>query len=206
MRTTALILAAATALCCVSCGKSSSSDENDTNITGKWRINGEGADGGYIFEDNGTACVYFNPVDTYFENGDLFLSGTHVGGDRLSYDGDILKATLMDEDILILDRIGEPDASSYEGSYVITGGTMLEGIMKSLNIDTNEPPELQFRVEDNKATVVAVDVIDYTFDGKTLDLRGKHGFPSSSGEAERKGSSITIKRENGTSRTLNKVK
>jgi hypothetical protein len=78
--------------------------------------------------------------------------------------------------------------------------------MKSLNIDTNEPPELQFRVEDNKATVVAVDVIDYTFDGKTLDLRGKHGFPSSSGEAERKGSSITIKRENGTSRTLNKVK
>lgn len=200
------MLAAATALCCVSCGKGSSSVENDTDITGKWRINGEGADGGYIFEDNGTACVYYNPVNTYFENGDLFISGTHVGGDRLSFDGDILKATLMDEEVLVLDRIGEPDASSYEGDYVITGGKMLDGIMDSLNIDTNDPPELQFRVENSQAAIVAVDVIDYTFDGKTLDLKGKHGFPSSSGEAERKGSSITIKRENGTSRTLNKVK
>ena len=48
--------------------------------------------------------------------------------------------------------------------------------------------------------------MDYTFDGKTLDLKGKHGFPSSSGETERSGDKLTIKRNDGKSRVLNKVK
>ncbi|MCR4863141.1 MAG: hypothetical protein K5884_11120 [Ruminococcus sp.] len=207
MRITAMILAAATALCCVSCGKSSSSSsEVDTNIVGMWSISGEGADGGYIFEDNGTASVYFKPDNTYFENDAFFIYGTHVGGDRLKFDGDILTAEVLNENFLTLDRVGEPDKTTFNGDYVITGGTMLETIIQSLGFPENEKPELHFRVEDNKATIVAVDAMDYTFDGKTLDFKGKHGFPSSSGETERSGDKLTIKRNDGKSRVLNKVK
>ena len=121
MRITAMILAAATALCCVSCGKSSSSSsEVDTNIVGMWSISGEGADGGYIFEDNGTASVYFKPDNTYFEDDAFFIYGTHVGGDRLKFDGDILTAEVLNENFLTLDRVGEPDKTTFNGDYVIT--------------------------------------------------------------------------------------
>lgn len=206
LKITALIIAAATALCCVSCGNKSSSSENDTNITGRWSIEDEGAEGGYIFDNNGTASVYYKPENTYFEDGEFFFFGTHVGGDRLKYDGDILTAEIMEKNVITLDRVGEPAPSDFNGDYIVTGGTMLDSIIKSLGFDGTDKPEIHFRVEDNKAIVVAVDAMDYVYDGTRLELKGKHGFPSSDGEAERSGDTLRIKRSDGGERVLNKVK
>lgn len=198
----ALLIAAAMAAAFTSCGKSS----KDIDITGTWRISDESFNGGYIFDEDGTASVYIYPEDMYFSDGALFISGTHFGGDKLKYDGDILQADLPGETALILDRTGEPDPDSFEGEYLLTGGSYRENVALGMGADSAENVEILFNIENNKIKVTAAHTINYSFDGDELVLKGLNGFPNSRGKAELKDGKLSVKRSDGGERLLIKEK
>ncbi|MBR4628436.1 MAG: hypothetical protein IKO47_12240 [Ruminococcus sp.] len=203
MRARLLLIAAAAAIACTACGKSSKSSEND--IKGMWSVSDDSFDGGYIFGEDGRAGVYLYPKDMYFSDGCLFISGTLFSENDLVYDGDILRAVVLGNDALILDRTGEPDTSSYDGEYLLTGGSMRDSIASGMGAASPENAEILFNVEDERIRVTAANTIDYSFDGEKLDLKGRNGFPDSSGEAELSDGVLSVKRADGGVRVLKKV-
>lgn len=193
----ALLIAAAMAAVCVSCGKS-----KDTDITGTWRISDESFNGGYIFNEDGTGGVYIYPDDMYFSDGALFISGTRFGSDNLKYDGDILQADILGQTALVLDRTGEPLPESYDGEYLLTGGSYRESIALGMGVESAEAAEILISIEGERIKITAAHTIDYTFDGDKLSLKGHNGFPDSSGKAELKGNKLTVERVDGGERLL----
>jgi len=192
-----LMAAAVTAAVCVSCGKS-----KDTDITGTWRIEDESFNGGYVFSDDGTADVYIYPDDMYFSDGALFISGTHFGSDDISYDGDILQADILGLTALILDRTGEPAPDTFDGEYLLTGGSYRESIALGMGAESAEEAEIYISIEGEKVKITAANTIDYTFDDGKLSLKGRNGFPDSSGKAVLKGDKLTVERVDGEKRVL----
>ena len=198
----AILIAAAAAAVCTSCGKRS----DDADITGTWSISGESFKGGYIFNEDGSGSVYVYPEDMYFSDGALFIAGTHFGGSNLTYDGDILKADVPGETALILDRTGEPDPDSYDGEYLLTGGSCRESIALGMGVDSPEEAEILFDISGDTIRVTAANTIEYDFSGGKLVLKGRNGFPDSSGKAELDGDKLTVSRSDGGERILIKEK
>ena len=201
-RGTSLVTAAALAITCSGCG---SKDKNATDLTGRWQIVGEGAEGGYVFSSGGQASIYICPEDIYFDDGMLVFGDAVITGSSLSFDGDILSADFQGTEILTLDRTGEPDSSTFNGEYVIKSGEVLDIISSMLGVSGDDMPEFRMNIADKSTTVTAVDIMEYSYDGKTFEFKGKYGLADSSGEAELSGDELAIKRSDGSERRLKRV-
>lgn len=191
---------AASLLAFTSCGNGRSSSGVD--ITGTWRVNDEGFTGGYVFGSDGTADIYVCPDNIYFLGGDLFIAGIHIGSSDLSYDGNILRAEILGEEAVVLDRTGEAVPDSYEGDYILTGGSLRENIAHGMGITDAGSAELHFTVNSSSIRITAADAVDYSIDGSTLSFKGHNGFPDSSGEFELSGNTLSVTRTDGTKRVL----
>jgi len=202
MRISILLAAAAVGMACVSCG---SGKKEQVDIKGMWSISDDSVDGGYIFGDDGLADVYIYPADSSFNDSGLLFGGVYIPIKDISYDGDILSAKCQDEDFFTADRIGEPDADSYNGEYVFKSGTLAESIMSSVGITEPADTELRMLVEEGRIRVTVMDAIEYSFDGDELELKGRNGIPDSSGDAELSGDKITVERSDGSQRVLTRI-
>lgn len=193
-----LIAAAAVCLACVSCG----SGKKKVDIEGKWKISDEPFNGGYIFGSDDLADVYVYPENTYLSDGGFFIYKSHIPKDGVSFDGDILSLKSLNEELLLLDRDGEPDKDSYQGNYRVVSGKMREAILQSLGVKEADSAVLDMTIEGEKIRFTAIDVLEYSFDGKKIKFKGKNGLPDSSGDAELSDNRLTIKRSDGGSRVL----
>ena len=198
MRLAYLTAAAALCLACASCG----SEKKKVDIEGMWRISDEAFNGGYIFGSDDMADLYVYPANTYLSDGEFFIYNTHIPKDGVAFDGDVLSLKSMGEELLLLDREGEPDKDSYQGNYRVVSGKMREAILQYLGVKEADSAVLDMSIEDEKIRFTANDVIEYSFDGEKIEFKGKNGLPDSSGDAELSDGKLTIKRADGGSRVL----
>ena len=203
MRISLILAAAAVCAACVSCG---SKTKEQIDIKGMWSISDKDVEGGYIFGEDGLADVYMYPADSFFNENGLTFSGSYIPKKNISFDGNLLTVTMQGEELFTADRTDEPDTNSYNGEYTFISGKLADNIIESVGITDAGNTELRMLVEDDRIRVTVKDAIEYSFDGDRLELKGRNGIPDSSGDAELSGDTITVEREDGSSRVLTRIR
>ncbi len=114
----------------------------DENIYGTWS-NGEN---GYTFQEDRFVSLPMDitPSLSFTDDGSLMMNETEIPKDMIEFDGTVLKPVYATEefddtvDVVILERKGEPDSSTYDGTYTMTGGRYFELIANYLGCETDK--------------------------------------------------------------------
>jgi len=145
----------------------------DQALIGTWK----GELTGYRFQDNRKVSLImdFSSSMHFNSDGTFTFSGETYGKDDLSFDGSILKASFVYEpeegeevsddmlepvDILMLERKGEADSSTFDGVYDVIGGEYVGLIAGNLAI-APENLFLEAEIDGENLYFTAVDYCDY---------------------------------------------
>lgn len=199
--------------CITGCSDKKVGSENDnSSIAGTWLLSGEdGADKGYIFDEKGNVSLYSDISDSlYFEDGDFVFGEDRVENEMINYDGDILEVKYMDELLLVLDRVGDPNPSDFDGEYMVGECVMQKALIQGMSADFTEPPPMCLSIADGSSILVVIGAMDYKFSGDRIEfsnyIGGKSVVDDISGKAELSGDVLTIECANGTKRVLERQK
>ncbi len=204
-RLTALLLSALmlAALCIGCAGKNNS-------IIGKWSYSDTDTYGGYIFGDNGKVSIFHDISESiHFENDAFVFADNRIEGSGISYDGSLLTVEDSGQSLMELRRTGEDSPGNKDGEYRLEGGIMLSSLKLSMDIPVDSEAVILLDIYGSSVTITAVDIMDYSYDGKLLKFSG---YPAGQGASEESsgnetvisGDEMRIKRSDGSERTLKK--
>ena len=203
----------AAALCLTGCSGKEKSPESDTSsIVGTWLISGAGEKAeGYIFDENGSVSLYSDISDyMYFEDGDFVFGENLIENELIKYDGDTLTVKYMDEPALVLDRIGDPVPESFAGEYMLGNCVMQKALAQGMTSGFDMIPEMCLSIDEGSTMLVAIGVMNYKFDGESIEftdfIGGQSVVGDISGKAELNGDTLTIECSDGSKRVLEREK
>lgn len=159
----------------------------DTEIIGKW-WNGKN---GYIFgEDRKVSLIMdFSSMNINFtSDGQFNKAGEIIGKDDIQYDGKnlIVNYKTIDENnmadvniIINMERNDAENPDSFDGSYTIYGGLLMEYLAENVGISLNDvkkDDDIEFLAEvDGESLILTVEnYCDYETLGNSLEMFSKY--------------------------------
>lgn len=154
----------------------------DTDIIGKWW---NGATG-YIFGENRKVSLVmdFSNMDINFtSDGEFNKAGEIISKDDISYDGKSLMVQYKSETdvdiILNMERNDAENPDSFDGSYTIYGGLLMEYVAANVGIsldDVKKGDEIEFLAEvDGESLILTVEnFCDYETIDDSLEMFSKY--------------------------------
>lgn len=210
-RFTAGIIACVCAGACFSgcSGKNKSSAADPYALVGTWElVSGDNeARSGYIFGDDGKVSLYSDISDSMrFEDGDFVFGEERVKNETIQYDGDKMTVNHMDRPLLVLDRVGAADTESFDGEYVVGNCVMQKTLIQSMAASFSEPPTICLSIKGTSAIVMAVNIMDYSYNGDSIEFSNYNGgtevINDVSGKTKLSGDELVIECRNGKERRL----
>lgn len=192
----------ASALClgmCTSCGSL------DKKIVGVWEatdISSSEIDKGYLeFKENGSGNIIMDTSSIIHVEDKNIIMGS---GDQeltfpeqyIDYDGQTLKLTINDQDILTLESETNTGKDSYNGTYTLLSGVLYDAISSGLGQNNSsfntDNVKVTFELEDKKSTATFNDIFSYKVNKKTLEIEGFASLIGSSSDGSPVKSEIKI--------------
>lgn len=142
----------------------------DSDIVGRWKMDGiedSGVDsGGIQFDADGTGSIYENITSImHFESGGLYVGGITLDSSYFSYDGTAFDLTIEGESLLKMERVGAPSPDSYDGTYTLSSGSLLDSIISAVSdsdeIDSNNL-NIEMTFENSTCIVLFKDMFTFT--------------------------------------------
>ncbi len=157
-------------------GSRTSSGKIDSDLVGMW----SNGNSGYKFDENGKASLImdFSSIMGFKDDGTFNANGQQLDKDKIVVDGDNIRiyndftdpetGVESEVDFLVMKSKGDIDTGTYNGSYEVLGGGLMEFVASRLNVDSNIlTVEADFA--DDSAIVNVLDFLDY--DAKDGELK-----------------------------------
>lgn len=168
-RIAAVLAAFSIAACVTGCsGEKEGNDEAasstvDSNLVGEWYYAAAGANMMFTEDNKVSASMDYTSVMYFDEAQNLVISGTAIPAD---YDGTTLSVTVEGMNMFILERKGEADPDSLDGTYRLTGGDLYTE-MAAVYEGTVTEDTMQMVIE-GQTMKILMEFANYEADGSTL--------------------------------------
>lgn len=190
-------------------GKNKSSAADQSALVGAWELVGDDnkTERGYIFGEDGKVSLY-NDISDYmhFEDGDFVFGEERVKNETIQYDGDKMTVNYMDRPLLVLDRVGEADTESFDGEYVVEDCIIRKNLISGMAASASAIQAVCFSIKGSSVIVMAVNVMDYKYNGDSIEFSNYVGGESVvediSGKAKLSGDELVIECRSGKERRL----
>lgn len=189
--------------------KNKSSSDDSSALAGTWELVSEDneANSGYIFGEDGKVSLYSDISDSVrFDGGDFIIGDERIKNEAIQYDGDKITVNHMNRPLLVLDRIGAADTEGFDGEYIVGNCVMQKTLIQSMAASFSDPPTICLSIKGSSAIVMAVNVMDYNYNGDSIEFSNYNGgteiVNDVSGKATLSGDELVIECRNGKERRL----
>lgn len=190
-------------------GKDKSADTDPLTLVGTWELIGNSNDteSGYIFGEDGKVSIYTDISDyMHFEDGDFVFGEERVQKDMIQYDGDKMTINHLGRPLLVLDRIGDADTGSFDGEYTVEDCIIRKNLISGMAASSSAIQALCFSIKGSSSIVMAVNVMDYKYNGDLIEfsnyIGGESAVEDISGKAKLSDDELIIECRSGKERRL----